>query len=396
MVQQDSRLASPLARSLHDLRLVAEPVSDSFTIADRLMSSFAARTGLSSEASERRYLWTDAFAVCNFWGLARAGRAARARALALRLIDRVHRVLGRHRPDDVRRGWISGLGDDQGELHPTVGGLRIGKTLPERGALEPWDPELEWERDGQYFHYLTKWMHALDQTARWTREPRYNLWARELARTAYDAFSRGGRLAWKMSIDLSRPLVDATGQHDALDGFVTCLQLRATAAELGRGSEEPVLEREAAALESMIEPDALPTADPLGIGGLLFDAGRVLQLRAAGASIDVALPALLIAASIDGLRGYLRRAELERPAAARLAFRELGLGIGLRAVEHAGTPALVPYLSLADEIESFWRDERHRSTPLWAAHRDINEVMLATSLVPRGVTELPSLRGSSH
>jgi hypothetical protein len=32
-----------------------------------------------------------------------------------------------------------------------------------------------------------------------------------------------------MSVDLSRPLVPSMGQHDALDGFITCTQLRTTA-----------------------------------------------------------------------------------------------------------------------------------------------------------------------
>ena len=36
-----------------------------------LMMDFAERTGLDSGQADRRYLWTDAFAVCNFPGLAR-------------------------------------------------------------------------------------------------------------------------------------------------------------------------------------------------------------------------------------------------------------------------------------------------------------------------------------
>ena len=78
-------------------------------------------------------------------------------------------------------GWISGLGEREGEDHPTQGGLRIGKRLPERRPGDPFDEQLEWDRDGQYFHYLTRWMHALDLVARSTREPRFNVWARELA-----------------------------------------------------------------------------------------------------------------------------------------------------------------------------------------------------------------------
>jgi hypothetical protein len=52
-------------------------------------------------------------------------------------------------------------------------------------------------------------------------------WAGELAQTAFKTFVRrlgSGKLVdvcWKMSTDLSRPLVPAMGLHDALDGFIT-------------------------------------------------------------------------------------------------------------------------------------------------------------------------------
>src|SRR5256714_1355638 len=192
--------------------------------ASELMSAFAERTGLTSSRPDQRYLWTDAFAVSNFVALGRID-------LALKLVDQVHHRLGQHRSDDARHGWLSGLAGAEAEAHPTRGGLRIGKKLPERRADQPFDDALEWDRDGQYFHYLTQWMHALDQVWRATGERRFNTWARELALAAYGAFShplgRGGRvrLVWKMSVDLTRPLVPSSGQHDPLDGFVSCLQL---------------------------------------------------------------------------------------------------------------------------------------------------------------------------
>src|SRR3989449_5101637 len=83
-----------------------------------LMTSFAERTGLSSEGPGQRYLWTDAFAVCNFLGLARATGEARYTDLALTLIHRVHHALGQRRPDDAQRGWLSGLLARQAEAHP--------------------------------------------------------------------------------------------------------------------------------------------------------------------------------------------------------------------------------------------------------------------------------------
>ena len=125
-----------------------------------LMLRFAERTGLALQRPQQRYLWTDAFAVSNFLTLARATADGGYLRLAFALIDRVHEVLGKHRSDDSRTGWLSGLAEEIGASHPTRGGLRIGKRLPERHAEEPFDAELEWDRDGQYFHYLTRWMHA--------------------------------------------------------------------------------------------------------------------------------------------------------------------------------------------------------------------------------------------
>ena len=349
--------------------------------------SFADRTGLTSARAPQRYLWTDAFAVCNFLGLASLSGEARYHELALRLVNQVHHTLGKHRLDDLRTGWLSGLDEAQAELQPTLGGLRIGKKLPERRLDEPFDPELEWERDGQYFHYLTKWMHALDQVSRATREPRFNRWARELAKVAYAAFTRpfGGahprRMAWKMSIDLSRPLVPSMGQHDPIDGWVTCLQLRATASEhrAANGREDgPDLEEETTGFAAMAEAGNWATDDPLGIGGLLIDACRVRQLMERRACPDPDLLIKLLTAASDGLRHYVRHGDLDGPASRRLAFRELGLAIGLDAM------SAVDDGSLGETIESFWLDPRHRQQRTWSAHRDINEVMLATSLVPDG------------
>ena len=56
-------------------------------------------------------------------------------------------------------------------------------------------------------------------------------WAVELAKTAHARFTympaSGGRkrMYWKMSIDLTYPLVPSMGQHDPLDGLITYQQL---------------------------------------------------------------------------------------------------------------------------------------------------------------------------
>ncbi|MDV2482187.1 hypothetical protein F8E02_09290 [Methanoculleus sp. Wushi-C6] len=358
-----------------------------------LMAEFAGLTGLDPPRTRpRRYLWTDAYAVCNYLELFRRTNDRAYRDLALRLVDQVHHTLGRHRDDDPRTGWISGLPEEEGEAHPTRGGLRIGKPLPERKPDEPFDERLEWDRDGQYYHYLTKWMHALNRVGRVAADPVYVRWATELAKAAHAAFtytppSGGGKsMYWKMSVDLSRPLVPAMGQHDPLDGLVTYSEVRAAAGGTA-------LSAEIADIARICRGGGLATSDPLGIGGLLFDAWRLAQLGRAG-SIHEDLPASVLDAALAGLTAFARGGTLRHPADYRLAFRELGLSIGLRAAGALAervrenpalsrrADALLQYVPLADAIEGFWTDRRNQEAGTWTGHREINMVMLATSLAP--------------
>jgi len=95
------------------------------------------------------------------------------------------------------------------------------------------------------------------------------------------------------------------------------------------------------------------------------------------------------------------------PAQYRLGFRELGLSIGLHAIEkipglleqtprdfntkrrlHSRTEGLMQYTPLSDSIETFWLDPANKQASEWMAHRDINMVMLATSLAPDGYLSL--------
>jgi hypothetical protein len=362
-----------------------------------LMRAFADDTGLTGGGVVTRYLWTDAHAVCNFLALEAATGDSDFGRLAAALADQVHTVLGRHRPDDARSGWISGLEEEEGRRRPTAGGLRIGKPRPERAVDAPYDERAEWEQDGQYYHYLTKWMHALRQLCRATGEDRYLDWAVELARVAASAFRAPAgppRLFWKMSIDLSYPLVPSSGLHDPLDGLVTALTLEAaTAVADSASNENGPLQETITDLERMCRGGRWETGDPLGIGGLLFDAGRLAQLPRNG-SHDSLLTEILDAA-IVGLGAWLRSAPLSPPAWQRLGFRELGLAIGLHGVEvmyRQGLPA--PLVSRLDTltrqsgtgsaIEEFWLDPANRRQLTWADHRDISAVMLATSLLPDG------------
>lgn len=378
---------------------------EAVSVAREIMHEFAAQTGILPEREvPRRYLWTDAFAVCNFLELYRQTNDEKYRKLALLLVDQVHRTLGRHREDDPRSGWISGLDEEEGKRHPTAGGLRIGKPLNERGPDDPYDERLEWDRDGQYFHYLTKWMHALHRMGAVTGDPACHRWAVELAKAAHAGFTHDRQLLyWKMSIDLSHPLVPAMGQHDPLDGFITYHELQAGSVGSGQGSAPLDLSLEIADMARICRGREWATHDALGIGGLLADAYRVAQLTATGALDQPELLAAILDAAHRGLDACVREGSLKAPAFYRLAFRELGLAIGLHAVERLMNVAgkkpgivdkeqqslkrlesLMRYVPLARTLENYWLEPAHRETGTFTEHRDINMVMLATSLIPDG------------
>jgi hypothetical protein len=202
--------------------------------------------------------------------------------------------------------------------------------------------------------------------------------------TAHRAFvymlprSMEKRLHWKMSIDLTRPLVASMGQHDALDGFLTCVELEATASDVGARSG-PLLAGVITDFFELVDRRTLATDDPLGIGGLLIDARRAADLSERGAlPPDDDLSASLVDAARSGLRRYLNDGHFRLSAERRLAFRELGLAIGI----HAAGPDELG--RLAEEIEAFWTRPENRAGRLWREHEDIDEVMLATALAPEG------------
>ena len=360
------------------------------------------RTGLSQGGRDkRRYLWTDAFAVCNFLELFGRTSDQQYRHCAEELIYQVHSVLGRYRDDAKRHGWISGLNEESGRHHPTAGGLRIGKPLRERDVTEPFDENLEWDRDGQYFHYLTKWMHALCRAAFLVGDA--SRWAVELGSAAFHGFARrsgSGQVVgvyWKMSTDLSRPLVSSSGLHDALDGFITfqeVLHADAKSPDIRATDLDEAIE----SLSVVCQQRDWTTDDPLGLGGLLFDACRLCQLIGEQRLGDAHLLEQIIDGCRQGLRALLAGGHLNLPPLHRLAFRELGLAIGLRALPviasitksrigskpglQRAIELLLPYQSLAGDIILVWLPYAQHPDKNWRAHQDINDVMLATALIP--------------
>ena len=363
---------------------------DQLATARKLLDDFAERTGLTGKGGNkaRRYLWTDAFALQTFFALAHKAAVPAYKELALKLVDEVHGYLGRFQPTDKRKEWISGLSEEEGKQHPTAGGLRIGKALPERGADEPFDEEQEWQRDGQYYHYLTRWMTALLEATRETGDKRYALWAAEcLQATGKFLYHSGSRVRmyWKMSTDLSRPLVGSMGAHDPLDGLV-CAESILEQVPGKRAALQPLLRD----LEACARGLDWATSDALGIGGLLLNLVRVLELDHKGVELPESIrPEKLLTDSILGLEAYRRAHHPDRDASRRLAFRECGLSLGLRAVtslkespsQSLNLRQLDRFIPLADDMEAFWTNPRHQASPTWTEHLDINAVTLAASLV---------------
>ena len=111
----------------------------------------------------------------------------------------------------------------------------------------------------------------------------------------------------------------------------------------------------------------------------------------------------MLESALTGLKYYSRNNPLDFPAVYRLAFREMGLSIGIKGIEYLhkillanenlfkhysilkqNIEALLDYVPLALSLENFWLDNKNRKSSTWTDHREINMVMLATSLLPCG------------
>jgi hypothetical protein len=150
-----------------------------------------------------------------------------------------------------------------------------------------------------------------------------------------------------MSIDLQRPLVASMGQQDPLDGLVTCLQLQAHRVP---GSDAPDLEPQIRALTSLVAGIDPGSDDPLGIGGLLVDAWKLLQLPETGGNAKLA--ARLLDAAADGLDAWLVQRPLDQPVTS--AWRSASSDARSACMRsHAFTPC--PTADSAPACSGSWR-----------------------------------------
>ena len=149
------------------------------------------------------------------------------------------------------------------------------------------------------------------------------------------------------------------------------------------------------------------TEDSLGIGSLLTDAYKLVQLIDIHQLHETARLESLLRDIELSLQAFVAHSQLNLPAEYRLAFRELGLAIGLHTIsrmqkriaqhpEHfSNANQLTPLLTnlsrfhrIHEFIENFWLEPDHQSVKPWLEHVDINNVMLVTSLAPDGYLQL--------
>ncbi|WP_372917995.1 hypothetical protein [Salegentibacter sp.] len=357
------------------------------TFAKDYLDAFAERTGIVEGKGDaaNRYLWTDAFAVHCIFALFKLTKDQKYHQIALRLIDLVHFHLGRFHPEDSRIGWISGLSEEEGKNHPTAGGLRIGKKHLERNPNEAFQEQFEWERDGQYFHYISRWIVVLLQAQKETGDEKYLNWAAELLLASEKFISEENgelRMYWKMSTDLSRPLINSMGSHDPLEGLICAATIKEN---LPKRNDElnAVLQN----FKKLCTGKDWITTDPLGIGGLLITSVRASALKNDEDLPSSSKPQKLLENSLYSLKNFRRFNSLNGPANQRLAFRECGLSLGLRVLDGAKENSkndiaaeFDAYIPLADKVESFWESPENQKSATWTEHLNINSISLASSL----------------
>ncbi|KAL0261927.1 hypothetical protein SLS55_003361 [Diplodia seriata] len=355
-----------------------------------------------------RYLWTDAFGVLNFLTLHRvsimgssSGRldkttttttssssssssssaaAAAYLTYATALAQTVHDVLGRTRDGSAR---LPGATD----ADPMGGGLRIGKD----DAGGP-------DGDGQYHHYLTLWMYALNRLAvAWRGErgggaeaSRWNGHAVRLMQAVHPAFvydrdSERPRMYWKVSADLKRPLVLSEGNLDPVDGLVVCKLLREFE------GDEDVLAAETRDYENIVATKwrNYKSSDPLDLGMTLWTAHQYAgKEQWATGFVDRAKRDLKVLIDSGYFKAGLRR---------RLPFREFGTVLGIRCALFS-EPG---WDTEAEKVIGIWEDAGVVPEPKEDAPGNslapINLVMYAAALEPGGkLTSSPPFANKAH
>ena len=147
----------------------------------------------------------------------------------------------------------------------------------------------------------------------------------------------------------------------------------------------------------------MATDDPLGIGGLLCDALRITNLADPGRA-GVCQPAGDRSWFSTCRPSFLYRIRIFQdpcPVPSRIprawpvnrACRDRNVAgpagknrhlYGNYDTLNQQVRAIHEYMPLREQIEGFWLEGKNREAGTWTEHREINMVMLATSLAPEG------------
>jgi hypothetical protein len=324
-----------------------------------------------------RYLWNDAFGLVNFITLYHETEEPAYLRYAEALASSVHRVLGRTRDGS---DYLPGAS----KTNPLGGGLRIGK-------LESEGPDC----DGQYFHYLSIWMFALNRLSRATREPEYNQMAIQLAQVAHKAFvhGKGGaqpRMVWKMDTELKHALVDNEGNLDPLDGLSVYKLLSHDAAAPPSGAHadgREVLTEQIKDFERMVERKyrRYESNDALDLGMTLWTTHFWMKEQWAK---EVSKKAYKDLKKLD-------KEELSSSISLshRLAFREFGTALGIKCNTFNEPEDALK--NRAEEIINTWEAYGLVPIPKKQLNKNeeqlasITEVMYAAALWPGGEYPFP-------
>eukprot|EP00457_Paulinella_chromatophora_P003164 gb/GEZN01003170.1/.p1 GENE.gb/GEZN01003170.1/~~gb/GEZN01003170.1/.p1 ORF type:complete len:436 (+),score=45.81 gb/GEZN01003170.1/:28-1335(+) len=239
--------------------------------------------GVSAQETQRRYLWTDAFAVLNYCTLAVRSQNREERELyvsaAKKLIHTTHRVLGNPPSAALPMSPWTGRGSQfqahgSGSLSKNLG-LRIGK---ERARKET---DYGMELDGMYFHYLDKWLFALVRFSQVSKDVRYLVDATLLIMQIHPHFmvyhnAKPFAIRWKTNIDISP--IKGVHSRPGSDSLSACVVYHLVDAHLKEQKVKVVVDNEELdiskecddvrqAAELLLNQIGCPAShDPLGFG----------------------------------------------------------------------------------------------------------------------------------
>ena len=226
---------------------------------------------------------------------------------------------------------------------------------------------------------------ALNRFSIISGEIEYNDMAISMAESILAKFMTGTsatrpRIFWKMSMDLSRPLVASEGNLDPIDGYLTYKLLRST-----HGVDSSIIGKETVLLKKIVDSkvDDYDSSDALDIGMTLWTAhwfnpeeewARRLTRRA-----------------LACLKVLIQNKRFDGSTARRLAFREFGTALGVNSVVMGKTVEEGLYREdelvdaevrkLPDQICAAWEQASLVPTPTQEMQGRMAELMPITAVV---------------